>query len=348
MASPRTRVELYFTARFESEPRAVVFAPGRLVVLGEHLDHQGGTVLATALDQGVHVAVGIRPDRRVVVHALNVRATDTFDLDRLIHSGRRWADLVRGAFAHLQQDGRRLPGLNLAILGDLPVEEGLASSAAYLVAVLRAISEMTGTAVEVPALAEAAQLVEREWAGVACGMMDPLVSLVGRPGEVLRLDMRTLEHEVLPLAEGLRFEPVATGIQRRLDRTPYNERRRTLDEALAHLRRDRPNLDHLVDLEEADLVWAEARLEPVAFRRVRHVVTETARVGSGIDAREHGDGPALGRLLNESHASLRDDFECSTPDIDRQVEAVLGEDGVLGARLQGAGWGGSLVVLRRR
>jgi galactokinase len=348
MPSARTRIELYYSARFESEPRGVAYVPGRLVVLGEHLDHQGGEVLATTLGQGVYVAYGIRPDRRVVLHALNARETDTFDVDTPQRSGRRWADLVRGAFARLGAEGQRLPGLNLAVLGDLPAGAGLASSAAYVAAIFRAVAAITGGEEDTGRLVRLVAAVEREWGGVACGLMDPTVVLVGRPGVVVRLETRTLAHEALPIPNGLVFEPVSTRITRRLDRTPYTERQRELAAALARLRAARPGLERLTDLTGEDRPWLEDVLGGAALRRARHVVTEQARVHGGVEALRRGDGAALGALLLESHASLRDDFECSTPAIDAQVQALSGEDDVLGARIQGAGWGGSIVVLRRR
>lgn len=345
--SPRTRVDLYFSSRFRREPQGIVFVPGRIVLLGEHVDHQGGPVLAVPHHLGIYVGWGVRPDRRVVVHALNVKAADAFDEGHIVPSGRRWADLARGVFATLAEDGRRLPGLDLVVYGDLPPRAGLASSAAYTSAILRAVFSATGEEMAAGLAAQLVARVEQQWAGVACGFMDPYVALVGRPGEVIRLDNRTLEHTVLSLPDGTRLEHAPTGIERRLDETPYNARRQELAGALAEIRRLDPAVTSLVGLTPRQIDDVFDRLTEPARKRARHVVTEVERVRRGEEALANEDAQALGVLMRESHASLSHDFECSLPEIDGQVAALASEDDVLGVRLQGAGWGGSLAVLRR-
>jgi len=345
--SARTRVDLYFGARFGGPPAEVVSTPGRVVLLGEHLDHQGGTVLAVPLREGVHVAWGLRPDRRVALHALNARATDTFETTGLVRSGRRWADLARGVFARLGEGGRRLPGLNLAVYGDLLVGAGLASSAAYVTGLLRAVLAALGESATPARVARDVAAIESAWGGVRCGLMDPYVALAGRPGEVVLLDNRTLTHEILALPPGADLAPEPTGIERRLDRTPYNERRAELEAALVAMRAVRPALVSLVDLVPDDLPDLARHVPAPARLRARHVVTEGERVRRATGCLAAGDAVGLGALLWEGHRSLAEDFDCSLPAIDERVEALRKEPGVLGARLQGAGWGGSLVVLRR-
>jgi galactokinase len=345
--TPRTRVDLYFTSRFDGAPGGILFVPGRVVLLGEHVDHQGGEVLAVPTQEGVYVAWGIRPDSRIAVHALNARATDRFQQGNIVRSGRRWADLARGVCATLADEGRRLPGLNLAIYGDLPTAVGLASSAAYTSGILGSFLAACGEEPEPPHVAHVVARVEREWGGVACGFMDPYVVTAGRAGEVLRLDNRSLTHEVLALPPDTRLDHESTGITRRLSETPYNERRRELADALARLRATDPGLKRLTDLDPNRFAVLADTLEDPHRRRVRHVVTEVDRVARGVAALRDADADALGALMRECHESLRDDFECSMPEIDAQVAAACAEPKVIGARLQGAGWGGSLAVLRR-
>ena len=176
--------------------------------------------------------------------------------------------------------------------------------------------------------------------------MDPYVTAVARPGDVVCLDNRTLTHEMLALPPGTRLEHVDTGVTRRLSETPYNDRRRELAHALACLRELEPELTSLVDLAPDRFESLADRLAEPHRRRARHVVTETDRVRRGIEALRAGDAATLGTLMRECHESLARDFESSLPEIDAQVARIQAEDDVLGARLQGAGWGGSLAVLR--
>jgi galactokinase len=342
-----TKVELLFGGRVGRPPQGIVFAPGRLVVLGEHLDHQLGEVLAAPVPEGVACAWAVRPDTRVVVWAMDVKGKDSFHQGQQVRTGRGFSDLARGACARAAEGGRRLPGLDLMVIGDLPRNEGLASSAAFLVVVLRAVHEAVGEYRSRWELAEDVPWVEREWAGVACGNMDPYVIAAAKPGQVLRVDCRELNHDVLQLPEGYRLSAEDTGIRRRLADTPYNERRRELETALAEAKALQPDLRGLPDLSPEAFAELESRLSEPGRSRARHVVTESARVREAARALESGDAETLGRLMVEGHRSLVEDFESSVPEVDRLVDIALGQPDVVGARLQGAGWGGRLAVLRR-
>ncbi len=340
------QVELLFGARVGRAPQGVEWAPGRLVLLGEHLDHQGGRVIALPLAEGVACAWAVRPDSRVVLWAMNERAKDHFVPGEAVRSGRPWADLARGAVAQAAAGGRRLPGLDLMVFADLPAEQGLGSSAAYLVALLRAVFAAVGVYRSRFELAEDVPAIEAAVRGVPCGPLDPLAVAAGkRPGVPLLVDCRTFEVDPLPWPAGLAARWAATGIARRLDQTPYAERRGELARALTALRAFAPDLESLCDLDPTRLAALAPALGDPLARRVRHVVTETQRVSAAVAALTDGDAPALGRLLDAGHASLARDFESTTPAIDAQAEALRAEPGVLGVRLQGAGWGGSLVVL---
>ena len=345
--SPRTRIELYYSSRFETKPQGIVFMPGRVVLLGEHVDHQGGRILAAPTAEGVYVAWGIRPDHRVRLHALNARGTDRFDPGTLDRSGRRWADLARGACARFVQEGRRLPGLDLAVFGDLPAGAGLASSAAYTGGIVRAVLDAIGEPLDPAALARHVAAVEREWAGVSCGFMDPYVAAVARPGEVVHLDNRTLTHETLALPPGTRLDHVDTGVARRLSETPYNERRRELAHALGVPARagagaEPPRRPHARSLRVARRPPRRAARATRAPRGHRGRTGAPRRRGAAGRRRR---GARRRSCTRATRASWRD-FECSLPEIDAQVAALETEDDVLGVRLQGAGWGGSLAVLR--
>lgn len=343
MATPRIRAELFFGARCGRAPQATAFAPGRLVLLGEHLDHQGGQVLCVPLRRGVAVSYGVRPDDYISIWSMNAKEKDRFRFGEWVKTGRRWSDLAKGACAHVANT-RRLPGLDLVVYGNLPIQAGLASSGAYLTAVFEAIYGALGVARPPADLARDVATVEREWGGVACGPVDPYVAAVGETGEVLHVDCAALTHEVLPLPDSVDVEDEDTGIARALSATPYNQRRDELARALTLVQQARPEVARLVDL-DADALAALALPTP-EDRRARHVVTEARRVADGVRALQDGDMPWLGHLLLEGHRSLSADFESSLPEIDDRVEALCAQDDVHGARLQGAGFGGRIVVLR--
>jgi galactokinase len=348
MPSLTTKVELLFGGRCKRAPQGVHFAPGRLVLLGEHLDHQGGHVLAAPLPEGVACAWGVRPDSRVVVWSMNARQKDSFHQSGIFKSGRSWADLARGAYAHVAADGRRMPGIDLMVLGDLPVGQGLASSAAYVVVLLRSLYDAIGAYRSRHELAADVPAIEREWIGVNCGNMDPYVVATAKPGQVLHLDCRELDHEVLHVAEGYELVAEDTGIERRLQDTPYNERRAELERALTAIRAVRPDVRSLCELAPESLPTLAARLEPTALQRVSHVVSETARVVAGAEALASGDMETLGALMNAGHTSLVEDFDSSLPEIDRLADLARARPHVLGVRLNGAGWGGRLAILQRQ
>ncbi len=324
-----------------------MFAPGRLNLVGEHVDHQDGFVLPVALREGVAAAWGPRPDRAVRIVATDLRQGDRFVLGKYDRSGRHWADLVRGACAVLEADGVHLPGVDLVTAGDLSAKRGLGSSGAFLTAILEACLAAAGRPAPPADLARRVQRIEADWAGVRCGAMDPYVSAVGLPGQPLLLDCKTLTHEVLPWPAGFEAVPVDTNVERNVAATPYNERRAELEAGLSCLRRFRPDLRTLRDLSPSQFAVFEEQVPEPARRRVRHVVTEIERVHRAADALRKGDAATLGSVMDEAHASLSRDFEASTPEIDALVSRTRAEPGVLGARLQGAGWGGCLAVLRR-
>ena len=303
-------------------------------------------MLPMALPQSVAVAWGRRTDRSVCITALDEKGEDRFKLGSYSRSGRRWLDLARGACATLEARGTRLAGADLVVAGDLPARKGLASSAAYLVAISKALLAAAGRPPPTPAaLAAVIPEIEENWAGARTGAMDPYVAALGLVGVPVMIDCRELKHEALPWPKGLAATWRETGVERDLSATPYNDRRAELEAGLWIARAKAPGIRTLRDLSVERWAEIEALVEEPARRRIRHVVTEIDRVRRAAQALRDGDAEALGAIVTESHASLSRDFECSTPEIDALVTRVRAEPGVLGARLQGAGWGGCLVVV---
>jgi len=327
-------------ARARAHVRA--FAPGRVCVIGEHTDYNDGLALALAIAQGVTVqAHRIEPaadgSEYVRAHALDLGEHDEFALSDP-PSAPGWRAFVRGTVAELTRAGLRPVGASLTIQGDVPRGAGMSSSAALEIALALALLALAGTEREIGRtdLARLGSRVENEWAGARTGLLDQLTSLHGEREQALRIDFQTLRIELAPLhLDGWRLVTLDTGERRENASSGYNQRREECARAC--------DLLDVRSLREASPVQV-GRLPPPLLQRARHVLSDNARVERAVAALRAGDLPALARLLNESHASLRDDMDISTPTIEAAVRAML-DAGALGARLLGGGFGGSVLGL---
>jgi galactokinase len=312
------------------------FGPGRVNLIGEHTDYNDGLCLPFAIGAGVTVEAAPGEPGRIEAHALDLGETDAFALR---HPGPAdgWRAFVRGTAAELQRAGHALDGATLRIRGDVPRGSGLSSSAALEVALALALLAHSGR--DEPDRRDLAKLcsrVENDWAGAQTGLLDQLAALFGEAGHAIRLDMRTLAID--PVAMDLRGYTLVTvdsGVEHAHAGSGYNARRRECREACAAL-----GIESLRDATEA----AAAALPDPLDRRVRHVLSENARVDETVDALAAGDLARVGALLDASHASLRADYEVSVPEVDRTVER-LGATGAAGARMVGGGFGGAILGL---
>lgn len=324
-------------------PVGVAFAPGRVNLIGEHVDYNDGLVLPMPVREGTAVAWAARDDGRIVVRAADQDASDAFALAAPDRPGDpAWPSYVRGMAAML---GARQPGLvgaDLLITGNLPRGAGLSSSASLCIAVGRALLAAAGISAPPVLLAEAAQAAEHRYAGVACGIMDQMAVAAGQPGQAMLLDCRTLDFTLHPLPPDWSVMLIDSGIRRGLVDGEYNLRRAQCEEAARTL-----GVPSLRDADAAQLAGLAAGSP--SQRRAAHVVAEIARVRAAAAALAAADLPAFGNLLQAGHASLRDLFEVSLPPIDALVARVNGQlQGRGGARLTGAGFGGSIVVVAPR
>lgn len=343
-----------FARRFAREPQGLAEAPGRVNLIGEHTDYNEGYVLPVAIDRTVIAAFAARSDRQVRVYSLEFDEEDSFSLDDIERlKGDVWSNYVRGVVTVLQEAGYRLTGLDMAIQGDVPIEAGLASSAALEVALLGAFQRAAALAVEPRAQALLAQRAENEFVGVSCGIMDQMAAVMGRRDHALLIDCRSLETEAVPLnlaAHDLRIVVAHTGVRRALGDSAYNQRRQECSQAvqvLAQVIVARP-VAALRDITSKDLAAHEGSLPEPLARRARHVVSENERVLKSVDALRRGDLITFGQLLYSSHQSLGRDYEVSSPELDLMVELACRLDGVVGARMTGAGFGGCTVNLVRQ
>ncbi len=337
-----------FRRRFRGEPQILCRAPGRVNIIGEHTDYNQGLVLPTAIDRYVFVAASPSAKPLLRVYAADLDEDVALPADRpQAPPVPRWALYVQGVAWELVRAGVRLRGMTAAVGGDLPVGAGLSSSAALEVAVALALLAVAGVHLERRQVALLAQRAEEEFVGVRCGIMDQFASALSRPGCALFLDCRSLEYSHVPLPPSLVLVVCDTGVRRALQDSAYNQRRRECEEAAALLGRIRPQMCTLRDLELEDLPLLEG-LPPPLGRRARHVVTENRRVREAVAALREGNAAALGALLDAAHASLRDDFAVSIPELEAMKAAADSAPGCMGARLVGAGFGGAVLALVQR
>lgn len=329
-----------FHQRYGTAPAIVVRAPGRVNLIGEHTDYNDGFVLPLAIDRATWIALRPRPDRQVTVHALDFNESDTFDLDDLLPKPGSWADYVRGVAWALSKHGYALAGWEGVMAGDVPIGAGLSSSAALELAVARAFGAVVGWPWDAARMALIGQYAENRWVGMNCGIMDQMISAAGVADHALLIDCRSLATRPMPLPPGAAVVVLDTATRRGLVDSAYNERRAQCEVAARHF-----GVRALRDVTIAQLEAARPALDDLTYRRARHVITENDRVLQACDAMAAGDAAALGRLLDASHLSLRDDFQVSNRELDLIVEAAQAHPACLGARMTGAGFGGCAVAL---
>lgn len=319
-----------YEEQFGAEPDLVASAPGRVNLIGEHTDYNGGFVLPCAIDRRIAVAVGTGKG--------GLYSADFDEMRPVGEKDDSWADYPRGVAWAMGEAGHEVGEVRAAFAGDVPLGSGLSSSAAIEAATALAIDDLFGLGIERTDLAVLCQRVENDYLGVGTGIMDQYASLLCKAGAALLVDCRSLGARSVPLdltAAGLVLVVCDTRVERGLADTGYNDRRAACERAASTL-----GIEELRDATEGDLDL----LSGEELRRARHIVTENARVLEAVEALENGDFDGFGRLMYASHASLRDDFEVSTPELDTFVETAEAH-GATGARLTGAGFGGCAIAL---
>ncbi|MEJ2147842.1 MAG: galactokinase [Chloroflexota bacterium] len=328
-----------FQSRFGEPPTYVVRAPGRVNLIGEHTDYNDGFVLPMAIDRDIWIALRRRADRRIVLHSLDFAEPVDFSLDALAHA-EGWVEYVMGSAWIFGEGDFPREGWEGVLAGDVPVGAGLSSSAALELALLKAFWAVSPWAWDGTLMAQLARRIENEWVGVQTGVMDQMISSLGVAGHALLIDCRSLEATPVPLPAGTRVVVLDTGTRRGLVDSAYNERVAQCREAAAYF-----DVPALRDVSLAALEAGKDGLDRLPFLRARHVVSENERTLHAVDAMRAGDPAALGRLINASHRSLRDDYEVSSKELDLMVEIALGQAGCYGARMTGGGFGGCAMAL---
>lgn len=333
-----------FEELFGRAPEAAAAAPGRVNLIGDHTDYNGGYVLPTPIPRRARIELAARAGDEVRAVSVNLGDGRSIESWRAGAEQPRgaWTDYLMGVAQVLRRDGYEIGALDIRLDSELPIGGGLSSSAALAVAFQRALRERFGLPLDDLQLARVVQRAENEFVGARVGVMDPLVSSLGVEGAALFVDTLDLTRRLVPIPAGAELVVIHSGTGHRHAAGGYNERRQECERAAARL-----GVRRLRDLADRDLDRVAA-LPPPLDRRVRHVLGENRRVLAAVQALERGQLERLGELLDESHRSLREDFEVSTTEIERLVAALRAASGVHGARLTGGGFGGSVMALAAR
>ena len=337
----------HFAGLFGKAPESIFFCPGRVNLIGEHIDYNGGQVLPCAISMGTWLALSRNADKMLRFRSVNFPETADLHLQgSYSKTGREWFNYPLGVLHGLLQEGHDMPGMDLLFYGNLPVGAGLSSSASIEVLMGYALNEMTGAGLSPVQLALLAKEAENQFIGVNCGIMDPFAVAMGQKEQALLLDCDSLDYEYIPFRiKGLTLLIINTHKHRSLADSKYNER---FTECGAVLRLLKQNLD-VRNLCEVSLAEFEQHRQDINNRvlekRARHVISENQRVKDAVIALQTGDLALFGKLLFASHISLRDDYEVSGKELDTIVEFCLDHAHCIGARMTGAGFGGCAIAL---
>ncbi len=334
-----------FQARFGAGA-SIYRAPGRVNLIGEHTDYNDGLVLPAAIEFYCWAAIARRRDRKLAIHSENFHETIEKDLDSLSPPAKKhWTNYPLGVAWALRQAGKPLTGANIYIAGEIPLGSGLSSSAAIEVAVGFALLGNSGHEVDRTELARLCQRAENEFVGARVGIMDQFVSCYGRASHALLVDCRSLEYKYVKLQPDVQLVICNTMVKHELASSEYNARRAECEEGIHLLGEVYPEIRALRDVSLHQLENQRARLSRKVFARCRHVITENARVKSAVEAFGKGNIKDLGTLMQDSHRSLRDDYEVSCKELDLMVEIASAQPGLVGARMTGGGFGGCTINL---
>ena len=322
-------------------------APGRVNLIGEHTDYNLGFVLPVALDLATTVAIAPSRDGMLRIYSEQRQETRQFQVEEIagLAPAHDWSDYPIGVARELIAAGFPLQPANLLISSTVPEGSGLSSSAALEVS--SALALLSGRKLNPLELALLCQRAERNFVGMPCGIMDQYISVFGRRNSAVEIDCRSLGNRLVSLPDGIAFVAVNTMVKHALAGSAYRDRVAECAAAVEGLRGQFPEIQSLRDASPEQLAAVAPRLSEVVARRARHVVTEDVRVGQFVDASAAGDPVRMGRLMLESHASLRDDYEVSCEELDFLVDAAMKIEGVYGSRMTGGGFGGCTVTLVR-
>jgi galactokinase len=336
----------YFRDTFGTEPDVVARTPGRVNIIGEHTDYNQGYVLPIAIDRSMVVAAGKRTDDLLSLTTIDMQSSVQVPLSRIeFNTNQQWANYPMGVAKIFLERGYRLGGANVCIRGTIPIGSGLSSSAALEVACAIALAALNDLPLTMSEIIDISHSAESEFVGVQCGIMDQFAVLRAEQNHALFLDCHSMEYSQVPYPKKVQLIVCDTGIRRELTHSAYNERRRECEEAVRIIAQDIPGIRSLRGISWSEFQSVEKKIPTHIKKRVRHVLSENQRVLQSVEAMKRNDLAALGELMTESHLSLRDDYDVSCRELDAFVDIAISLEGVYGARMTGAGFGGSAICL---
>lgn len=338
-----------YEAAYQKPATDIFFAPGRVNLIGEHTDYNGGFVFPCALSFGTYILLSKNDEQKINFRSLNMEAIYSLELTQLSEPlpNKAWANYPLGVFAQFIKRGVAITqGYDILFWGNVPAGAGLSSSAAMEVVTAYALNELLGTQYGLADLAKIGRAAEHEFAGVMCGIMDQFASAHGKADHAIYLNCDTLEYDMVPVKlEGIKVVVTNTHSPHKLDSGSFNDRVRQCQLAVEQINVVRP-IQYLAELSQVEFEQIkDAITDEIAHRRARHVVGEVQRTKDAVEALKNGDIVKFGQLMNQSHVSLRDDYEVTGPQLDALAEAAWKIDGVLGSRMTGGGFGGCTVSL---
>jgi galactokinase len=329
-----------FLDEYGGDPVWITRSPGRINIIGEHTDYNDGFVLPMAINYATWVALKPREDRQVLITALDMGEKLKFSLDQFDRGGGGWQEYITGVAWALSEAGHQLNGWEGVVSGNVPIGAGLSSSASLELALARAFALVSDLEWDPVQMAQLCQKAENHWVGISSGIMDQLISAKGKKENALLIDCRSLKTQQIPLPKKTQIVILDTATRRGLVDSAYNERRDQCEAVACYF-----DVKALRDVTLDQLEMEYGRLNMLLYNRARHVVSGNQRVLDAVEALKAGDVPALGKLMNESHASMRDDFEISREEMDQMVTIAQSQPGCYGARMTGGGFGGCAIAL---
>lgn len=328
--------------------KGVFSAPGRVNLIGEHTDYNDGYVLPMAIDKNIMMVAQLRDDKKVVVYDINYEPAVSFSLDKIEKANENtWINYLMGVAQEIENRGHNLQGMNIVMEGNVPLSSGLSSSAALEIVTAITFDKLNLLNIDPVEIAVLTQAAENNFVGVNCGIMDQYISRLGKKDHALLIDCRTNDYELVPFTDdNYRIVICNTKVQRELVDSAYNRRRKECNRATNFFNN---KLEHEVealrDVSSDEFSQYEYELPEIVAKRAKHIISENARVLKSVDALKNNDFVKFGRLMIKSHKSLRDDYEVSCEELDLLVDIAMECEGVLGARMTGAGFGGCTVNL---
>ncbi|TCS80448.1 galactokinase [Pectinatus cerevisiiphilus] len=345
-------IKKVYKEKFKEQAQHIFYSPGRVNLIGEHTDYNGGHVFPCAISLGTYGAASLREDKKICFYSLNLpeKGIITADVEKIANDkANDWANYPLGVVKTFQNHGFKVnKGFNLVIYGNLPDGAGLSSSASLEMLTAMVLKKFFSFVIDTLDMVKFCQEAENKFVGVNCGILDQFAVGMGKKDNAMLLDCNTLKYRYVKiLLKGYSIVITNTNCKHSLVDSAYNLRRSQCEQALADIQKKR-NVKSLGELNEDDFAQLQTAIkDPVCMRRARHAVFENQRTIKAVTALENNDLELFGHLMNESHKSLRDDYEVTGPELDALAELAWQQDGVIGSRMTGGGFGGCTVSIVR-